>query len=184
MDSPRGWEKQYTQGEEELRRLFMRISIKTGIVLVTILFMGCSNSYTIGKYEELTIKGKAIIETNLGSRILVSKTIIKQDSVQATKYDSDLSIHLHARDIKRIVQKRNNALQYGIIGGLGRAAWVVLTADEWNHDDNTGYTVYWSAMLGAPVGGLGFLLGRILQDEYSFLFESNKMARELSSQKQ
>ncbi len=159
----------------------MKYLKKTGILMVMVLFVGCSNSYTIRRYDELTLRNKAIIETQAGGHILVSNPIIKRDSVYATEFPSGQNVILHASDIIRIVQKKNDALKLGAIGAAGVVAWVVLTADEWNDDDNSGYTFFWSAILGVPAAGTGYLVGSFHQYEYSFLFESNEKAVELQA---
>lgn len=142
--------------------------------MVMILFIGCSNSYTIKGYEELTLRNNSIIETQAGGRILISNAIIKQDSVYATEFSSGHNVILHASDIIRIVQKKNDGLKFGAIGAAGVMAWVVLTAGEWNDDDNSGYTFFWSAILAVPAGGTGYLIGSMHEYEYSFLFQSNE----------
>ena len=153
----------------------MRVLTKLGVITVAVLFIGCSNSYTIRKYDTLNIRGNAIIETKAGPRILVSETLITQDSLKALEFPSGLIIRLHANDINRIVQNTDKKLQYGIMGALGVATWVLLTADIWNDDDNSGYTFFWSAILAAPAGGTGYLIGSLSQKEYTYHFESNEL---------
>lgn len=151
-----------------------RVLVKPLILLVMILFIGCSHSYTVNKYEEMNLRDNAIIETKAGLKILVANTVIKQDSVHATENPSGQGVHLHASEINRIVQKRNDALKYGLLGAAGVAGWVVLTAGEWNDEDNSGYTIFWSGVLGVPAGGLGYLLGSTHRYEYYLLFETNE----------
>ena len=122
----------------------------------------------------MSLRNKAIIETKGGMKILVANTVIKQDSVHATEFPSGQGVHLHASDIKMIVQKRNDGLKLGLLGAAGVAGWVMLTASDWNDDDNSGYTIFWSGVLGVPAGGLGFLIGSMHRYEYHILFETNE----------
>lgn len=173
-------DRQNNRGEES-RRFIMKHLKKTGILMAMILVIGCSNSYTIRRYDGLTLRNKAIIETKAGGQILVSKAIVKQDSVFATEFPSGQNVILPASDIIRIVQKKNDALKLAAIGAAGVVAWVVMTADEWNDDDNSGYTYFWSAILAVPAGGTGYLVGSFHQYEYSILFESNEKTAELQA---
>ena len=150
---------------------FVRHAIELSLIT---LFLGCTNSYTIMNYEEVSIPKKAIIETMTSGRILAENIIVRQDSVFATEFPGGQKIRLHASDIIRILQKRNDAMKFGAMGAVGTVAWVVFTAPTWNDDNNSGYTFFWSAILAAPAGVAGALVGSLHSYEYSYLFESNE----------
>ena len=148
------------------------------IIILSVFALGCSNSQSINRWEEMTLSENAIIYTNDGKQILVEHTEIKQDSVHATEFPSGVVFHLDASQINRITLKKSNALKYSILSAAGTVGWVVLTQDNWNDDSNSGYTFFWSGVMGGVAGGAGYLVGSMQTDEHTIRFMSNEVQGE------
>mgnify|MGYP006883089775 CR=1 FL=1 len=142
--------------------------------IIVVFALGCSNSYSVNQYEELTLPENAFIYLRDGKILSVSNAEIKQDSVHATEFYSGEVVHLDASAIHQITLKRSNAKKYSLMGAAGAMGWVVLTQGSWNNDNNPGYTFYWSAIFGGIGAGAGFLVGSMQTDEHIIRFKSNE----------
>jgi len=149
------------------------------VLLVLSWITGCSNSHTIKTYEEISLKENATIILKTFEQVQVTNTIILRDSVHAIRFPSREEFHSQASEINRIIVSRDHRLAYGLAGAASGAIWVILTQDEWNDDNNTGYVYYWSAVYGSIGGYLGYKLGTFHPLEYTYYFSSNDTHKKL-----
>ena len=152
----------------------MMVGRKSLFILLAILWIaGCSNSHTLNTYEDRSLKENATIVLKTMEQIQVTNTIIQKDSVHAIRIPDREDLHFQASEINRIVVSRHHGIHYGLAGAASAALWVVLTQDEWNDDNNSGYTFYWSAIYGGIGGYLGYKMGAFHPRECTYYFTSN-----------
>ena len=81
---------------------------------------------------------------------------------------------MHRSDISSVRIVKINALKYTLIGGVGCATWSAMRAGQWNDDDNSGYTFYWSAIMDGLGGRIGYGVGAIQSGEYTYIIQTEQ----------
>lgn len=148
--------------------------MKALVVLFSIILIGCSHTKIVKPDQKFTYEGKSTIITIDGETIETNGVEIRNDKVLLRELAIDTIRYLHRSDINSVRILKNNTLKYALIGGAGGVAWTVLTADQWNDDDNSGYTFYWSAIMGGIGGGIGILVGNLQSGEYIYIIQHEK----------
>ncbi len=126
--------------------------------------------------HEFTLNGPVKVVTFNEEIFLASSVDIVKDSVYVTLHSNNETVFFKRSEIERIEKFMNNGIRNAIIGGVAGAVWSMITAGQWNDDDNSGYTIYWSAFMGGLGGGIGYVIGTFQSGEFNFIFEGNKNA--------
>ena len=151
------------------------------ILITSLSIFGGSNTKIVKTRHEFTLNGSSRVVTFNDEIFLASSVDIVKDSVYVTLRSNGETLFFKRSEIERIEKFMNNGIRNAIIGGVAGAVWSLITASQWNDDDNSGYTIYWSAIIGGLGGGIGYVIGTFQSGEFNFIFEGNKNAYNIGS---
>ena len=144
------------------------------IVITALNLYGGSYTKVVKARHEFTLNGPVKIVTFTGEILLASRVEIVKDSIHVALLSDSKTMSFARSEIDRIEKSMNNGIRNAVIGGVAGVVFSIITASGWNDEGNSGYTFYWSAILGGLGGGIGYMIGSLQSGDYTFIFEGNR----------